>query len=129
MQNSSIECVVKVCNLLNKHSVEYLIVGGTAVALHGYQRYSRKSSGAVADKPDLDIWYNPTYKNYYNVLNALDELGVDVSKFREEKTPIQKNHSSEKNSKNIHLIFCRKSRDFQGSFLLITKGQSRRSAN
>jgi hypothetical protein len=78
---------VKVCNLLNKHSVEYLIVGGTAVALHGYQRYSRKSSGAVADKPDLDIWYNPTYKNYYNVLNALDELGVDVSKFREEKTP------------------------------------------
>jgi hypothetical protein len=87
MQNSTIESVVKVCGLLNKHGVEYLIVGGTAVALHGFHRGSRMPSGELAEKPDLDIWYNPSYENYYRVLSALDELGVDVSALKQEKVP------------------------------------------
>jgi len=78
MQNSFIECVETVCNTLNKHSVEYLIVGGTAVALHGHYRPSSTPSGEYAEKHDLDIWYNPSYENYYRVLDALKELGVDV---------------------------------------------------
>jgi hypothetical protein len=32
--------------LLNKHDVRYLLIGGYAVALHGYPRYTK----------DLDIW-------------------------------------------------------------------------
>lgn len=87
MEKSSIECAEKVCSILNKHSVEYLIVGGTAVALHGYYRSSSTPSGAPAGKPDIDIWYNPSYENYNRVLDALDELGVDISRIRKEKTP------------------------------------------
>jgi hypothetical protein len=87
MQNNFIECTEKVCKILNEHSVEYLIVGGTAVALHGYYRPSCLPSGAYAGKHDLDIWYNPSYANYNRVLDALDELGVDVSRMREEKAP------------------------------------------
>jgi hypothetical protein len=64
-----------------------LVVGGTAVAFHGYFRWSRNSSGTPAEKFDLDIWYNPTYENYYNLLKALGELGQDVSAFLEEKSP------------------------------------------
>ncbi|MCA8830021.1 hypothetical protein LF252_05225 [Hymenobacter sp. BT728] len=64
-----------------------MIVGGTAVALHGYFRYSTLSSGAVAEKPDLDFWYNPSYTNYFNLLNALEALGQDVSIFRGEQQP------------------------------------------
>ena len=49
MENSLIESVLNVCKILNNHSVEYLIVGGTAVALHGYYRQSHTSSGRLAE--------------------------------------------------------------------------------
>lgn len=44
-------------------------------------------TGQIAEKPDLDFWYNPTYKNYFKLLNALEDLGQDVAKFKEEQTP------------------------------------------
>lgn len=64
-----------------------MIIGGTAVALHGYHRYTTTSSGATADKPDLDFWYNPSYTNYFNLLNASEAIGQDVSSFRSEQQP------------------------------------------
>lgn len=36
---------------------------GTAVALNGYYRHSINIAGELTDKPDIDIWYNPTYEN------------------------------------------------------------------
>jgi len=62
-------------------------VGGTAVALHGYFRPSLNESGLPAEKPDLDFWYNPAYDNYFRLLNALEELGEDVSEFKAEIAP------------------------------------------
>ena len=41
---------------LNDHNVDYLLVGGYAVILHGY----RRTTG------DLDIWVNRTKENYKN---------------------------------------------------------------
>ncbi len=76
-----------VCNILNNNVVEYLVVGGAAVALHGYARKSVLESGEVADKPDFDVWYNSTYENYFRLLNAIEGLGIDVSKYRKEKSP------------------------------------------
>lgn len=87
MDKSFSESLLTVCKLLHKHGVEYLIVGGTAVALHGYFRMSITIAGTPANKPDLDFWYNPSYKNYFNLLNAIAELGQDVSEFRNESTP------------------------------------------
>jgi predicted nucleotidyltransferase len=34
VENSLIESILKVCKILNMHSVKYLVVGGTAVAFH-----------------------------------------------------------------------------------------------
>lgn len=90
MENSLIESVLNVCKILNKNSVEYLIVGGTAVALHGFYRQSHTSSGKLAEKHDLDFWYNSTYENYFKLLNALEDLGQDVSEFKAEVTPSPK---------------------------------------
>ena len=87
MDNSITTNILKVCTTLNKHNVEYLIVGGTAVAFHGYFRWSNDHSGAPAAKYDLDIWYNPTYTNYFKLLDTLEDLGQDVSGFRQEQTP------------------------------------------
>jgi predicted nucleotidyltransferase len=87
MESSLTDSILSVCRTLNKFSVEYIIVGGTAVALHGYYRHSMNVVGEIAEKPDLDFWYNPTYDNYFKLLNALEDLGQDVTKFKEEQTP------------------------------------------
>lgn len=87
MNDKLVDSILAVCRVLNHHGVEYLTVGGTAVALHGFYRLSTNPAGAVADKPDLDFWYNPTYRNYFNLLKALEALGQDVRSFKEEQAP------------------------------------------
>lgn len=53
--------------LLEKHSVEYMIVGGYAVAFYGYPRFTR----------DLDIFYSWTPANVSSLKNALLEFGFN----------------------------------------------------
>ena len=52
-------------SLLIKHNVEYLVVGGYAVGVHGHPRYTG----------DLDIWINPTLENAENVIQCINEFG------------------------------------------------------
>jgi hypothetical protein len=59
-------------SLLNKYEVEYLVIGGYAVALHGYVR----ATG------DIDIWVNPTPKNADKMLSVMLEFGFDVYDFQ-----------------------------------------------
>jgi len=50
--------------LLNARSVEYLVVGGYALAFHGAPRYTG----------DLDIYVRPTPRNAARMLETLAEL-------------------------------------------------------
>ena len=63
------QTLVSVCALLNKHHVDYLVIGGIAVIFHGYTR-------ATAD---LDFWYKPSIDNFQKIVKAFDEYGIDVS--------------------------------------------------
>ena len=56
MENNLADSILSVCKVLNKYAVQYIIVGGTAVALHDYFRQSMNLAGTVANKPDLDFW-------------------------------------------------------------------------
>jgi predicted nucleotidyltransferase len=69
MINQVREILTNVCRSLNKHEVDYVIIGGIAVGVQGYPRYTA----------DIDFWYRPTVSNYNKILNALAELGVDTS--------------------------------------------------
>ncbi|MFZ2656364.1 MAG: nucleotidyltransferase [Victivallales bacterium] len=51
--------------LLEKHGVEYMIVGGYAVAFYGYPRFTK----------DLDIFYSLTTENISSLKKALIEFG------------------------------------------------------
>lgn len=70
--------------LLNVHSVGYLVVGGYAVALHGYPRYTK----------DMDVWIELSPENADKLIKALKEfgfgsLGLKTEDFLEENQIIQ----------------------------------------
>ncbi|MFC5410093.1 hypothetical protein ACFPMF_12285 [Larkinella bovis] len=71
-----------VCRTFNENAVDYLIVGGTAVALHGYIRPTIGKNGQPAAKADLDFWYRTTPENHARLLKAVEQLGKDVSEHR-----------------------------------------------
>jgi hypothetical protein len=106
MNSNLIESISRVCKILAKHSVQYLIVGGASVAFYGYYRLSTAPTGRPAEKYDFDFWYNPSYGNYFNLLNALEELGQDVSEFKKEQHQIRIDHSSDLSWKLLQLISC-----------------------
>jgi hypothetical protein len=87
VENRLITDLLRVCNVFKDCGVQYLIVGGTAVALHGYFRITTNVDGRPNEKHDLDKWYNPTYENYFNLLKALEKLGFDTTIFKEESSP------------------------------------------
>jgi hypothetical protein len=67
----------EVCQVLNGHQVDCLLIGGAAVGFYGYQRISGISMLKPEVKVDSDFWYNPNHKNFNKVVKALRELKVD----------------------------------------------------
>jgi hypothetical protein len=51
--------------LLVEHDVRFMIVGGFAVAAHGFPRYTK----------DLDVWIECSAENAARMMTALDEFG------------------------------------------------------
>jgi hypothetical protein len=52
--------------LLNRHGVEFLIIGGVAYNFHAPPRATK----------DIDLWIRPTRANLERLVSALDEFGV-----------------------------------------------------
>lgn len=78
LANELRQTLQKVCSALNKHQVEYILVGGTAVGYYGYRRISGITTLRPDITTDLDFWYKPTLANYLSLVKALTELGVDT---------------------------------------------------
>lgn len=60
--------------VLNDTDVDYVLVGGYAVILHGY----RRTTG------DLDIWVNTTKENYLKLRKALLNFGLPTTDLSEQ---------------------------------------------
>lgn len=86
----SIQILLSLCTSLNQHHIQYLIVGGTAVNAHGYYRPTTERDGTVVDMPDFDFWFNPRYLNYQRLLDAFEDMGLDIGDAREEEFPFPK---------------------------------------
>jgi hypothetical protein len=56
--------------LLNSHGVEFLLIGGYAVGLHGYPRGTA----------DLDVWVSMTPDNADRLVKALRDFGFALPK-------------------------------------------------
>lgn len=53
---------------LNKNAVNYILVGGYSVILHGYSR----TTG------DMDIWVERSDENYSKIIKAFEDFGMPV---------------------------------------------------
>ena len=60
--------------LLNLHGVEYMVVGGYALAFHGKPRHTG----------DLDIWISISEKNAVRILRVLKQFGLSSMDFKKE---------------------------------------------
>ncbi|MDP3684839.1 MAG: hypothetical protein Q8S01_13005 [Ignavibacteria bacterium] len=60
--------------LLNKHGVKYLVVGGYAVAFHGHPRYTK----------DLDVWVWLEEQNAEKIIDVLKDFGFASLQFNKE---------------------------------------------
>lgn len=60
--------------LLNHHKVEYMIVGGYALAFHGKPRHTG----------DLDIWINLSERNAVRLLKVIKDFGLGSMGFEKE---------------------------------------------
>lgn len=60
--------------LLEEHGIEYMIVGGYAVAYHGYPRFTK----------DIDLFFRLTRENALRLRQVLVAFG-----FREEDLPLE----------------------------------------
>ncbi len=54
----------KIIQILNKHQIEYIVIGGVAASLHGCPEQTY----------DIDILYNNTEENKNRLLKALNEI-------------------------------------------------------
>ena len=59
----------KLLELLTKHKVKYMIVGGYAVAFHGYPRFTN----------DIDIFYGMSEENVRKITECLVNFGFSHS--------------------------------------------------
>jgi hypothetical protein len=60
---------------MNNHSVDYILVGGYAVILHGYRRVTG----------DMDIWVKRTKENYSKLARAFAEFHLPLFDMTEQK--------------------------------------------
>lgn len=59
------EDFVDFIELLNRHKVEYMVVGAHALAFHGRPRHTG----------DLDIWIKPSTINAEKMINVIEDFG------------------------------------------------------
>lgn len=70
--------------LLNKNNVKYLVVGGYAVAMHGFPRYTG----------DIDFWIEAEKENAEKLVKALYEFGfgsldISINDFTKQNSVVQ----------------------------------------
>ena len=61
-------------SLCNKHEVEYLVIGGYAVSIHGYPRYTK----------DIDISIKISERNAEQMIEVLNEFGFSSLNLKKE---------------------------------------------
>ncbi len=72
MDKELLDVVNKLATSLNDHQVDYLFVGGIAMAYYGVTRPSSGLEEGI--EYDIDRWHQPVHKNFYRLSSAIAGL-------------------------------------------------------
>lgn len=64
----------RISEILNRHGIDYMLIGGFAVSFHGFTRTTA----------DIDFWFKPTNENYFKLLKVLEVLKFDIGELQQE---------------------------------------------
>ena len=93
--------------LLNENDVKYLVIGGFAVAFHGYPRYTK----------DIDFWIWANPDNADRVLKSIQDFGFGMLGLKKEDLLIESNVIQLGHEPNrIDLIMDLEGLDFETCF-------------
>lgn len=98
----------------NKANVDYILVGGYSVILHGYSR----TTG------DMDIWVNQSDENYTKITQAFHIFGMPVFDMTREKFLDKNNYDVfrfGRKPSSIELMTAVKGLNFEEAFAASTK--------
>lgn len=59
-------------SFLNENEVEYLLIGGFAVAIHGFPRFTG----------DIDFWIKPSKENSEKIIKVIEAFGLEFMKLK-----------------------------------------------
>ncbi|MBN8572031.1 MAG: nucleotidyltransferase [Ignavibacteria bacterium] len=62
------DTLADICDVLNSHNIPYMVIGGYAVSVHGYNRFTE----------DIDITLGINVNEYEKVLNILPEINCKL---------------------------------------------------
>ena len=83
--------LVKVCQFLNEHNVEYIIVGGFACALHGHTRATNDIDVLVKDN-DSNLNKIISCKSGHELLYSVSKLILEILFLKSNPTRIRMSH-------------------------------------
>ncbi|MCF6352456.1 MAG: hypothetical protein L3J06_05565 [Cyclobacteriaceae bacterium] len=98
-------------NSVNKHNVEYMLIGGFAMGSYGHMRGTN----------DLDIFVNATDKNANKMMAACIEYGIPVESLKKEMFLVQKMIGIGQPPLRIELLKKLDTVDFELAFQRIKK--------
>lgn len=78
MPNSDLD-IERIAEVLGKHAVDYVLVGGLAVVLHGGETTTH----------DVDLAFDSSRANIERLADALEELGARPKRWRAERFRLQ----------------------------------------
>jgi hypothetical protein len=92
--------------LLNKHKVDYFLLGGYAVNFYGYHRATQ----------DIDFMVRPSNDNRKKLLGAIEEFGYDTSAYQNEDFEAQAHFRLGEVPNSIDIINATVGIDFAEAF-------------
>ena len=76
MEKDLAEEIKRVAQALNRHEVEYMIVGGVAISFYGTPRPSVNLPKNV--EYDIDVWYQATNDNFIKLVGGISEISPEL---------------------------------------------------
>ena len=107
MDKHLVQAIQHLSLALTKHKVDYMFVGGVAIAFYAQPRPSSNLPKGI--DYDVDIWYRATSRNFVQLSEAILEISPELESDLKKSLSMRRRHSSSSIGKKSTLTSYRNS--------------------